>query len=118
MAQIRQGKPLTVLRQVSQQHRCGVGWHCAELKVADQLFQDLVRTHDMHHSHQRFRAGIVGVGGAVDRLRDGLAYNGLMLDGDERLLAGVLAGDVSSVELAEAICSARRMGLAERPAVH
>jgi hypothetical protein len=38
-----------------------------------------------------------------DRLRDALAYNGLTLDGDERLLARVLDGDVSSVQLAEAI---------------
>jgi hypothetical protein len=32
---------------------------------------------------------------------DAVAYNGLTLDSDERLLAGVLAGSVSSVELAE-----------------
>jgi hypothetical protein len=48
---------------------------------------------------------------AVERLRDALAYNGLTLDGDERLLAGVLDGSVSSVELAEAICSPQRMDL-------
>ena len=42
---------------------------------------------------------------------DALAFNGLSLDSDERLLAGVLAGDVSGVELAQAICSPRRMGL-------
>ena len=52
----------------------------------------------------------LGPPAAVDRLRDALAYNGLTLDSDARLLAGVLAGDVSSVQLAEAICSARRMG--------
>jgi hypothetical protein len=55
----------------------------------------------------------LGLPAAVDRLRDALAYNGLTLHSDARLLAGVLAGDVSSVELAEAICSARRMGLTE-----
>jgi hypothetical protein len=49
----------------------------------------------------------LGLPAAVDRLRDALAFNGLTLDGDERMLAGVLEGSVSSVELAEAICSAR-----------
>jgi hypothetical protein len=34
----------------------------------------------------------LGLPAAVDRLRDALAYNGLTLDGDERLLAGVLDG--------------------------
>jgi hypothetical protein len=34
-----------------------------------------------------------------------------MLDSDERLLVGVLNGSVSSVQLAEAICSTRRTGL-------
>ena len=47
----------------------------------------------------------------MDRLRDALAYNGLTLDTDERLLAGVINGSVSSVELAKAICSARRIRL-------
>jgi len=60
----------------------------------------------------------LGLPAAVDRLRDALTYNGLTLDSDERLLAGVLVGDVSDVELAEAICSPRRMGLPEAPAVH
>jgi len=60
----------------------------------------------------------LGLPPAVERLRDALAYNGLTLDGDERLLAGVLDGSVSSVQLAEAICSPRRMGLSESPAVH
>jgi len=46
-----------------------------------------------------------------DRVRDALAYHGLTLDSDERLLARVLDGDVSSVQLAEAICSERRMSL-------
>jgi hypothetical protein len=53
----------------------------------------------------------LGLPAAIDRLRDALAYNGLTLDGDERLFAGVLDGRVSSVELAEAICSRPRMGL-------
>jgi hypothetical protein len=56
----------------------------------------------------------LGLPAAVDRVRDALAYDGLMLDSDARLLAGVLSGDVSSVELAEAICSPRRMDLRER----
>jgi hypothetical protein len=60
----------------------------------------------------------LGLAAAVDRLRDALVYNDLTLDGDDRLLAGVLAGDVSDVELAQAVCSPRRMGLPEAPAVH
>jgi hypothetical protein len=56
----------------------------------------------------RARLGLVA---AVDRLRDALAYNGLTLDGDEQLLAGVLTGNMDSAQLAEAICSKRRMGL-------
>jgi hypothetical protein len=40
---------------------------------------------------------------------------GCTLDSDERLLADVLAGNVSSVQLAEAICSPGRMGLPEVP---
>jgi hypothetical protein len=59
----------------------------------------------------------IGLPAAVDRLRDALAYNRLTLVGDERLLAGVLDGSVSSVELAEAICSTRGMGLTGRPVV-
>jgi hypothetical protein len=55
----------------------------------------------------------LGLLAAVDRLRDALAYNGVTLDSNERLLAGALDGSVSSVELAEAICSPRRMGLVE-----
>jgi hypothetical protein len=47
----------------------------------------------------------LGLTAAVDRLRDALAYNGLTLDGDEKLLAGMLTGEVTSEELAEAICS-------------
>ena len=53
----------------------------------------------------------LGLSAAVDRLRDALAYNGLTLNGDDLLMADVLAGSVSSVQLAEAICSMRRMGL-------
>jgi hypothetical protein len=59
----------------------------------------------------------LGLAAAVERLRDGLAYNGLTLHGDGRLLAGVLDGNVSSVELAEGICSAGRMGLVNVPAL-
>jgi hypothetical protein len=57
----------------------------------------------------------LGLPAAVDRLQDALAYNRLTLDSDARLLAGTLTGDVSSVQLAEAICSTRRMGLSEVP---
>jgi hypothetical protein len=60
----------------------------------------------------------LGLMAAVDRLRDALAFNRLTLDSDEPLLAGVLAGDVPGVELAEAISSPRRMSLPEAPAVH
>jgi hypothetical protein len=55
----------------------------------------------------------LGLPAAVDRLRDALAYNGLLLEGDERLLASVLEGSVSSEQLAESICAARRMRLSE-----
>jgi len=48
---------------------------------------------------------------AVERLRDALAYNGLTLDGDDLLMAQALTGEVSDVQLAEAICSMQRMGL-------
>jgi hypothetical protein len=34
----------------------------------------------------------LGLSTAVDRLRDALVYKGLMAVGDERLLAGVIAG--------------------------
>jgi hypothetical protein len=54
-----------------------------------------------------FEKGCVrlGVPAAADRLRDALAYNGLTLDGDERVLVSVVDGSVSSVDMAEAICS-------------
>jgi hypothetical protein len=55
----------------------------------------------------------LGLHGAVDQLRDLLAHNGLTLDSDERLLAGVLEGSVSSAQLAKAI-SPRRMGLVKK----
>ena len=55
------------------------------------------------------RRARLGLPAAVERLRDALKYNDLMLDGDERLLAGVLDGSVSSVALAEEMCSMRRM---------
>jgi hypothetical protein len=60
----------------------------------------------------------LGLPAAADRLRDALAYNGLNLDGDEKLLARVLSGDVSSVQLAEAICLPRRMRHLDVPTVH
>lgn len=53
----------------------------------------------------------LGLPAAIDRLRDALSYNELTMDGDEALLAGAVEGSVSSVQLAEAICSARRMDL-------
>jgi len=55
----------------------------------------------------------VGLRAAVDRLRDALVHNKLTLPTDERLLAGVIDGSVSAVELVEAICSMRRMRLLE-----
>ena len=60
----------------------------------------------------------LGLAAAVERLRDALAYNKLTLDSDERMLSGVLDGSMSSEQLAEAICSARRMGLLDASAVH
>jgi hypothetical protein len=60
----------------------------------------------------------LGLPAAVDRLRDALAYNALTLDGDEQMFTGVLDGSLSSEQLAEAICSARRMGLAGASTVH
>jgi hypothetical protein len=60
----------------------------------------------------------LGLPAAVDRLRDALAYNGLTLPSDEKLLAGARAGEVSSAQLAEAICSPWRMALPEAPAIH
>jgi hypothetical protein len=60
----------------------------------------------------------LGLAAAVERLRNALAYNGLTLDGDDRLLDGVMEGSVSSEQLAEAICSAQRLRLSEMPVVH
>jgi len=45
---------------------------------------------------------------AIDRLRDALAYNGLTRDGDDRRMSKVFTGEVSSVQLAEALCSVQR----------
>jgi hypothetical protein len=53
----------------------------------------------------------LGLPAAAERLRDALAYNGLTLDGDDLLIARALTGDVSSFQLAEALCSVWRMGL-------
>ena len=53
----------------------------------------------------------LGLPAAVDRLRISLIENALWLNGDDELLAGVLMETVSSVELAEQLCSMRRMGL-------
>jgi len=61
-------------------------------------------------SNDRARLGLPA---AVDRLRDALAHNTLPLEGDERLVAGVLDGSVSSVQLVEAVCSMQRMGLTD-----
>jgi hypothetical protein len=62
--------------------------------------------------------GRLGLPAAVDRLRDALAYNGLTLDSDAPLLAGVLAGDVSDVALAQSICSPHRMSLPTAQITH
>jgi len=59
-----------------------------------------------------------GLRAAVERLRDALAFNGLSMDGDATLLAGVLAGGVSAVQLAESICSRTRIGLPVALVVH
>jgi hypothetical protein len=53
----------------------------------------------------------LGLPAAVDRAVDPLKYNGLTLDGDDLLMAQALTGEVSSAQLAEAICSTGRMGL-------
>jgi hypothetical protein len=55
----------------------------------------------------------LGLPAAVDRLRDALGYNGLMMDSDAKLLLGVRHGTVSSVEVADTICSTQRMGLSK-----
>jgi hypothetical protein len=53
----------------------------------------------------------LGLAAAVHRLRNALIENALWLSGDDELLAGVLAEKVSSQDLAETLCSMRRMGL-------
>jgi hypothetical protein len=52
-----------------------------------------------------------GLPAAVDRLRKALIENDLWLSDDDRLLVGILAGEISSERFAEALCSMRRMGL-------
>ncbi len=52
-----------------------------------------------------------GLSSAVERLRNALAENHLVLPGDEELFAAVLKGSISSQELAEQLCSMRRMGV-------
>jgi hypothetical protein len=51
-----------------------------------------------------------GVAEAVNRLRNALVENDLWLSGDDQLLSGILAGELSSEQVAEALCSARRIG--------
>lgn len=53
----------------------------------------------------------LGLAAAVDRLRIALIENALWQSGDDELLANVLTERVSSRELAEALCTMRRMGL-------
>jgi hypothetical protein len=53
----------------------------------------------------------LGLSAAIDRLRNALVENDLSLPGDDQLLAGVLAGNVSSEQFAEALCSMKRIGL-------
>jgi hypothetical protein len=53
----------------------------------------------------------LGLSVAIERLRNALIENDLMLPGDNELMAGVLAGEVSSQQFAEALCSMKRMGV-------
>jgi hypothetical protein len=53
----------------------------------------------------------IGLPGAIGRLRTALIENDLWLCGDDQLLLGVLTGRVSSEQLAEALCSMKRMRL-------
>jgi len=53
----------------------------------------------------------LGLPGAIDRLRSALIENDLWLCGDDQLLLGVLTGQVSSEQFAEALCSMKRMRL-------
>ena len=53
----------------------------------------------------------VGLQAAVERLGAAPASNALTLESDERMSACVLSSELSGAELAEAICSARRMAL-------
>jgi len=79
------------------------------MSAGDPLFRGMIcLSLAVGFEEDRTRLGLLA---AVERLGDALAYNGLTLDSDEWLLAGVLAGGVFGVELAQAICSPRRMGL-------
>jgi len=53
----------------------------------------------------------VGLAAAIDRLRSALIANDLWLHGDDQLLVGVITGEVSSEQFAEALCSMERMRL-------
>lgn len=53
----------------------------------------------------------LGLSVAIDRLRNALVENDLLLPGDDQLLAGILGGHISSEQFAEALCSMKRMGL-------
>jgi len=55
----------------------------------------------------------LGLEAAVNRLRDGLKYNGLWLDGDDQLLGSTLNNEISRERLAQMLCSIRRMGLVD-----
>jgi hypothetical protein len=52
----------------------------------------------------------LGLSVALDRLRDALVENDLLLPDDDLLLARVLGGNISREEFAEALCSMKRMG--------
>ncbi len=78
-----------------------------KLETSDPLWRGMIcLSLAVGFEEDRARVGLVA---AVDRLREALAYNGLALDPDERMFAGVLDGSVSSAELAETICSLERM---------
>ena len=53
----------------------------------------------------------LGLCAAIDRLRNALVENDLWLPDDDQLLAGVITGNVSSEQLAEALCSMKRIDL-------
>jgi hypothetical protein len=62
----------------------------------------------MRFEKDRVRLGLTA---ALGRVAKALDDNGLWLEGDDQLLAGVSEGKVSSEQFAEELCSMRRMGI-------